>query len=76
MNPHLVTCLLISALSGVVAGGLVVTAGWGWAFALLAYSFVGSASLVAATMVLLPGEAHEERHANVVAKRQDGRALA
>jgi hypothetical protein len=72
LNPHLVACLLISALSGVAAAGLVMTAGWGGAFALLTYSFVGSGSLVAVTLVALP----VAEPAPVVAERRDRRSLA
>jgi hypothetical protein len=74
LNPHFVTCLLISALSGVVAAGLVATSGWGWPFALLAYSVTGSASLLLAAMVALPGAPRTEREPPAVAERQ--RAVA
>ena len=76
MNPHLVACLLISALSGVAAAGLVMTAGWGGAVALLTYSFVGSGSLVAVSLAALPDAEPDAEPAPIVSKRRESRALA
>jgi hypothetical protein len=61
VNPRLVACLIASILVGASAAGLAVALGWGWLPAFLAYSLCGSMALVAATAIVLPGEAPRRR---------------
>lgn len=55
MNPHLLVCLLVSALTGIGVAAVAVLAGWGAFPALLAYMATGSLGLLAAVSVSHPG---------------------
>jgi LytS/YehU family sensor histidine kinase len=52
LSPRLLFCLVTSILTGLLLGGLCISAGWGWLAGLLAYSFGGSVALVATSLAV------------------------
>jgi hypothetical protein len=81
LNPKLVTCLLGSAVIAATSATVVAVCGGGWLMALLAYSGVGSGSLLAATALTLPGVPRRPRPAKLppaqhAPSTQESRAVA
>lgn len=63
MTPRFLSCLIFSAMVGVVAAAAVVAGGWGWIAGLVSYSVVGSVVSFGTALATMPRDRRSPKSA-------------